>query len=47
MVVSYTRDLLEQLTGARPEPDNDGDLPIEYGGASLDHLSHYLPFCTP
>ena len=35
MVVSYTRDLLEQLTGARPEPDNDGDLPIEYGGASF------------
>jgi len=33
MVVSYTRDLLEQLTGHRPEPDQDGDLPIEYGGA--------------
>jgi hypothetical protein len=35
MVVSYTRDLLEQLTGVRPEPDTDGDLPIEYGGASF------------
>jgi Putative bacterial sensory transduction regulator len=35
MVVSYTRDLLEQITGGRPEPDNDGDLPIEYGGASF------------
>lgn len=35
MVVSYTRDLLEQLTGDRPEPDNDGDLPIEYGGATF------------
>ena len=35
MVISYTRDLLEQLTGARPEPDHDGDLPIEYGGASF------------
>jgi len=35
MVVSYTRDLLEQLTGERPEQDQDGDLPIEYGGASF------------
>ena len=35
MVFSYTRDLLEQLTGGRPEPDSDGDLPIEYGGASF------------
>ena len=33
MVVSYTRDLLEQITGERPEPDQDGDLPIEFGGA--------------
>jgi len=24
MVVSYTRDLLEQLTGDRPVPDSDG-----------------------
>ena len=35
MVFSYTRDLLEQLTGVRPEPDHDGDLPIEFGGASF------------
>ena len=35
MVVSYTRDLLQQLTGERPEPDHDGDLPIQYGGASF------------
>ena len=35
MVISYTRDLLEQLTGVRPEPDCDEDLPIEYGGASF------------
>jgi len=35
MVISYTRDLLEQLTGERPEPDHDGDLPILYGGASF------------
>ena len=33
MVMSYVRDLLEQLTGVRPEPDNDGDLPVEYAGA--------------
>ena len=33
MVVSYTRDLLEQITGGRPEPDQDGDLLIEFGGA--------------
>ena len=35
MVFSYTRDLLEQITGDRPQPDLDGDLPIEYGGAAF------------
>ena len=35
MVVSYTKDLLEQITGERPKQDHDGDLPIEYGGASF------------
>ena len=35
MLFSYTRDLLEQPTGGRPEQDKDGDLPIEYGGASF------------
>lgn len=33
MVVSYVRDLLERLTGQRPEPDHDGDLPVPYRGA--------------
>lgn len=35
MVVSYVRDLLERLTGTRPEPDKDGDLPVTYEGASF------------
>ena len=35
MVMSFARDLLEQLTGERPMPDHDGDLPIEFGGASF------------
>ncbi len=33
MVESYVRDLLERLTGVRPEPDHDGDLPVQLGGA--------------
>ena len=35
MVLSYVRDLLERMTGARPEPDDDGDLFITYGGATF------------
>lgn len=35
MVLSYVRDLLERMTGARPEPDHDGDLLITYGGATF------------
>jgi hypothetical protein len=33
MVHSYVRDLLEGLTGSRPEPDDDGDLVVSLGGA--------------
>ena len=33
MVYSYVRDLVERMTGHRPEPDDDGDLPIPYEGA--------------
>lgn len=33
--LSYVRDLLERLTGARPEPDHDGDLPVVLGGAQF------------
>lgn len=33
MVMSYLRDLLETVTGNRPEPDKDGDLPVQIGGA--------------
>jgi len=47
MVVSYTRDLLEQITGERPEPDQDGDLLIEFGGACFYvrvWKLHFLPF---
>jgi hypothetical protein len=29
----YVRDLIERLTRERPEPDADGDLPVEFGGA--------------
>lgn len=29
----YVRDLLERLTGERPEPDGDGDLPVQFEGA--------------
>jgi hypothetical protein len=35
MVVSYVRDLLETLTGSRPVPDQDGDLPVTFGGAQF------------
>lgn len=35
MVVSYVRDLLEHLTGTRPEPDDDGDLLICFAGATF------------
>ena len=31
--LSYTRDLVERVTGSRPDPDQDGDLPIRLGGA--------------
>lgn len=31
--MSYARDLVEKLTGVRPEPDHDGDLPIRAWGA--------------
>lgn len=33
MVLSYVRDLLERITGERPDPDPDGDLPVALGGA--------------
>jgi hypothetical protein len=29
----YVRDLIERLTGDKPEPDADGDLPVRYQGA--------------
>jgi hypothetical protein len=35
MVVSYVRDLVEQVTGVRPEPDQDGDLPVRHLGADF------------
>ncbi|MDP1877150.1 MAG: YbjN domain-containing protein [Actinomycetota bacterium] len=31
----YVRDLLERLTGERPDPDGDGDLPVQFGGAQF------------
>jgi hypothetical protein len=31
----YVRDLLERLTGERPTPDRDGDLPVHFGGAQF------------
>jgi hypothetical protein len=31
VTTSYVRDLLEHFTGSRPEPDDDGDLPLCYG----------------
>jgi hypothetical protein len=35
MVQSYVRDLLEKMTGTRPEPDHDGDFPVTYGHAQF------------
>lgn len=35
MVQSYVRDLLETMTGTRPEPDADGDLPVSFGRAQF------------
>jgi hypothetical protein len=29
----YVRELVERLTGTKPEPDDDGDLPVVFGGA--------------
>lgn len=29
----YVRDLIERMTGTRPEPDHDGDLPVHFHGA--------------
>jgi hypothetical protein len=29
----YVRDLLERLTGERPDADQDGDLPVQFDGA--------------
>lgn len=31
----YVRDLIERMTGARPEPDHDGDLPVHFHGAQF------------
>ena len=31
----YVRDLIERMTGARPEPDHDGDLPVHLHGAQF------------
>ena len=47
MVTAYVRELLEEMTGMRPEPDHDGDLPIRHRGASfyvrvLDPLDPYV-----
>lgn len=35
MVTSYVRDLLERLTGDRPEPDHDDDLVVQFRGAKF------------
>jgi len=32
---AYVRDLLERLTGDRPSPDHDGDLPVAMEGAKF------------
>lgn len=32
---AYVRDLLERLTGERPSPDADGDLPVQLDGAQF------------
>ena len=42
MVTAYVRQLLEDMTGVRPEPDEDGDLPIRYRGSCF-----YLRVLTP
>lgn len=31
----YVRDLIERMTGTRPEPDQDGDLPVHLHGAQF------------
>jgi len=31
----YVRDLIERMTGTRPEPDHDGDLPVHLHGAQF------------
>lgn len=31
----YVRDLIERMTGSRPEPDQDGDLPVHLHGAQF------------
>jgi hypothetical protein len=31
----YVRELVERMTGERPEPDPDGDLPVTYEGATF------------
>lgn len=33
--ISYVRDLLERITGSRPEPDHDGDIPVVLDGAEF------------
>ncbi|MGJ6980689.1 T3SS (YopN, CesT) and YbjN peptide-binding chaperone 1 [Aestuariimicrobium soli] len=35
VATSNVRDLLERVTGARPEHDEDGDLPVIFGGAQF------------
>ena len=35
VVYAYVRELLTTLTGERPEPDGDGDLPVRYRGAQF------------
>ena len=32
---SYVRDLIERITGVRPDPDDDGDLPVHFHGAQF------------
>jgi hypothetical protein len=31
----YVRDLIERITGVRPDPDTDGDLPVHFHGAQF------------
>ena len=35
VVFAYVRELLERMTGTRPEPDADGDLPVGLEGAQF------------